>query len=63
MHPDLAVSAKAAPANSDDTASRIAPRFIVSRQEAPRYVIILENSAAMNKDNTWDLVIILTVTA
>ena len=33
----------------------IVPKFIISRQEPPRYVIILENSAAMNNDNRWDL--------
>jgi len=35
--------------------SRI-PQFTVTRIETPRYVIVLENTAAMNQKNRWDLI-------
>jgi hypothetical protein len=31
------------------------PTFTVSREEAPKYVIVLENSVAMSMNNTWDM--------
>ena len=32
------------------------PEFIVTREISPKYVIVLENSIAMNLNNTWDLI-------
>ena len=56
MHPDLKSGLKNVGSSSDGVNEpSVVPKFVVSRQEPPRYVIILENSAAMNKDNGWDL--------
>jgi hypothetical protein len=54
MHPDLKSGSKKVRFDDNNDGS-VVPKFVVSRQEPPRYVIILENSAAMNKDNVWDL--------
>lgn len=32
------------------------PKFIISREVAPKYVIVLENSQAMNVNNSWSLI-------
>lgn len=32
------------------------PEFTVTREIPPKYVIVLENSIAMNLNNTWDLI-------
>ena len=32
------------------------PEFVVSREIPAKYVIVLENSRAMNVNNTWDLI-------
>ena len=53
MHPDLKFGAKLGAESEFE--SKVVPKFIVSRQEPPRYVLILENSQAMNRDNIWDL--------
>ena len=53
MHPDLKFGAKLGAKSEFE--SKVVPKFIVSRQEPPRYVLILENSQAMNRDNIWDL--------
>ena len=31
------------------------PDFVISRETSPKYVIVLENSVAMNLNNTWEL--------
>ena len=55
MHPDLKFATKNVGGRSAENDPKIVPKFIVSRQEPPRYVVILENSSAMNRDNVWDL--------
>ena len=39
------------PLNSDE----LYPEFTVTREEPPKYIIVLENSLAMNFNNSWEL--------